>query len=332
MSDKYQVIGAALSPYSMKVRSYFRYKGLPHSWIEGGPATVPQFKHLIKLPLVPIVITPDEQGMQDSTPIIEKLEAKHPEPSVHPPDEVSAFISALLEEYGDEWGNKWMFGLRWYREVDQRSAAERLAPSMDPDMHKKNPEALIDAVLKRMPGRIWFVGANEVTLPQIEKTLHEAAQLIDVHLQSRPYLFGGRPSFGDFGMFAQLHQCWTDPSAGDFLKANTPKLCAWVERMLEPKNEGDFESWAALEPTLMPLLTEQVGANFLPWSEANRKALESEQEEFTVELGSGSWTQKPQKYHARSLGAIRKRYTEVKDKATLDPILERAGCLKWLKG
>jgi glutathione S-transferase len=332
MPEKYQVIGAQLSPFSIKVRSYFRYKDLPHDWIEGSPASVPQYKHLAKLPLVPLVITPDEKGMQDSTPIIEKLEAKFPEPSIHPSDEVSAFISALLEEYGDEWGNKWMFGLRWNLEVDQRSAAERIGPSMDAEMFKKNPDAVVAAVLKRMPGRIGCVGANEVTLPQIERTLHEAARCIETHLQSRPYLFGARPSFADFGMFAQLHQCWTDPTPGGFLKANTPNLCAWLERMLDPKAEGEFESWAALEPTLMPLLTEQVGANFLPWSEANRAALESGQEEFTVEIGSGTWTQNPQKYHARSLAAIRQKYAEVKDKAALDPILEKSGCLRWLKG
>ena len=29
------------------------------------------------------------------------------------------FVSILLEEFGDEWGNKWMFHLRWARPVDQ---------------------------------------------------------------------------------------------------------------------------------------------------------------------------------------------------------------------
>ena len=44
----------------------------------------------------------------------------------------------------------------------------------------------------------------------------------------------------------------------------------------------------------------------------------------------GVWTQKPQKYHARSLAELRKKYAAVADKARLDPILERAGCLRWL--
>ncbi len=105
----------------------------------------------------------------------------------------------------------------------------------------------------------------------------------------------------------------------------------WVERMLDPKAEGDFETWAALEPTLSPLLAEQVGALFLPWSDANSKAIAAGDERFTVELASGTWTQKPQKYHARSLKLLRERYAAVADKSELDPILERAGCLRWLR-
>ena len=30
--DGYRIIGAEMSPYSVKVRSYFRYKGIPHQW------------------------------------------------------------------------------------------------------------------------------------------------------------------------------------------------------------------------------------------------------------------------------------------------------------
>jgi hypothetical protein len=69
---------------------------------------------------------------------------------------------------------------------------------------------------------------------------------------------------------------------------------------------------------------------FLPWSDANARALEAGSEEFSVELGSGKWRQKPQKYHARSLAALRARYAGVKS-AELDAVLERNGCLRWLR-
>ena len=34
MSGTYQIFGAEMSPYSVKVRSYFRYKNIPHQWLQ----------------------------------------------------------------------------------------------------------------------------------------------------------------------------------------------------------------------------------------------------------------------------------------------------------
>ena len=33
MADLYRIFGAEMSPYSVKVRCYFRYKAIPHQWI-----------------------------------------------------------------------------------------------------------------------------------------------------------------------------------------------------------------------------------------------------------------------------------------------------------
>jgi glutathione S-transferase len=331
MSAVYRVFGAEVSPYSVKVRSYFRYKGIPHEWIVREPSTQAEYQKYAKLPLIPVVATPDDQGLQDSTPIIETLEARHPEPSIHPDDPALAFVSALVEEFGDEWGNKWMFHYRWAREVDQRSAAERIATMMMPGAEAEQLEGAIRGVMSRMVDRVWFVGSNERTGPQIERSFLDAMVLLDAHLERRPYLFGARPAFGDFGLWGQVYNAWTDPTPGQLLRERAPRVVAWVDRMLHPKAEGDFETWSALEPTLMPLLEQQVGGLFLPWSDANAKAIAAGQEEFTVELASGTWTQKPQKYHAKSLKALRERYAAVADRSGLDPILERAGCLRWLR-
>ena len=60
------------------------------------------------------------------------------------------------------------------------------------------------------------------------------------------------------------------------------------------------------------------------------RRLEAGDEEYSVEIRSGTWTQKPQKYHARSLKALRARYADTRGNAELDAILEATGCLRWL--
>ncbi|HEU4429152.1 MAG TPA: glutathione S-transferase family protein [Myxococcota bacterium] len=329
MSAKFRIFGSEMSPYSVKVRSYFRYKGIAHEWIVRGPANQAEYAKHAKLPLIPLVVTPDEKGLQDSTPILEALEEKFPQPAIHPSEPVLAFLSALLEEWGDEWGNKWMFHLRWARPADQDSAAERIARDMTGGASGDALAKAASAVKERMVPRVWFVGSNAQTAPQIEQSYQETLALLDAHLASRPYLLGMRPGFADFGVWAQLYECWTDPTPGAWMRERAPRVAAYVKRMLDPKAHGSFESWAALEPTLAPILSQQVAALFLPWSDANARAIAENAEELAVELASGKWTQKPQKYHARSLAALRTRYAAARSPA-LDELLAKLGCAKWL--
>jgi len=332
MGGDYRIIGAEMSPYSVKLRSYFRYKAIPHQWILRNAASQAEYEKYARVPIIPLVVTPEGTGLQDSTPVIDAMEKLFPEPSIHPDDAVASFISALIEEFGDEWGNKWMFHYRWARDVDQISAAGRIARMRGPAADEEKHAAFAGQVRARMVERVWFVGSNALTAPQIEAGFIDMLGLLDVHLADRPYLFGGRPAFGDFGLWGQIYEMWTDPTAGAIIGGGAPHVLDWVHRMLWPKAEGRFEAWSKLEPTLMPILTRQVGAQFMPWSCANEKALAEQREEFSVTLGGKVWTQKPQKYHARSLGMLRAKYAAAADKARLDPVLEQAGCLAGLHG
>ena len=331
MADGYRIIGAEMSPYSVKVRSYFRYKAIPHQWILRNAASQTEYEKHARMPIIPLVVTPEGTGIQDSTPIIERIEKLYPEPSIHPDDPVARFISALVEEFGDEWGNKWMFHYRWARDVDQTSSAGRIARMRGADTSEEKHAAFAGQIRARMVDRVWFVGSNAVTAPQIEAGFLDMLGLLDNHLASRPYLFGGRPGFGDFGLWGQIYQMWTDPTAGAIIGGGAPHVFDWVHRMLWPRAEGAFEAWSTLEPTLMPILTKQVGAQFMPWTCANEKALAEAKEEFSVTLGDNIWTQKPQKYHARSLGMLRAKYEEIAPKRDIELVLAAAGCLAGLR-
>ena len=328
----YRIYGSELSPYSVKVRSFFRYKNIDHDWIPRSPAVQAEFQKYAKLPLVPLVVTPEGEGIQDSTPILERFEASHPEPSVIPDDPALAFVSALLEEYGDEWGNKWMFHYRWRYQPDVWSTAERIALQM---MGAQGTLAVAQAraaVADRMTGRLGFVGSNQQTEPVIEASFAKALGLIEAHLASRPYLLGGRPAMADFGLWAQLYEAATDPTPGAIMRASAPNVMGWIQRMVAPRAEGAFEPLAALAPTLTPLLTQEVGALFLPWSAANAAAIGRGDKSFTMSLGGAEWTQEPQKYHARSLAEIRRKFAAAKAAMGLEPLLAATGCLVGLAG
>jgi glutathione S-transferase len=330
VATPYRIFGIELSPYSVKVRSYFRYKGIPHEWVVRHLGNMEEFQKHAKLPLVPLVITPEGVGLQDSTPILEQLEQRFPAPSIEPPDAALGFLSALIEEYADEWGNKPMFHFRWWYEPDQKSAAERIARANLPGAADEAVAKLAASLEQRMIPRLRLVGSSAETRHQIEASFRRQLAILEPHLAQRPYLFGGRPCLADFGLFAQLYECSIDPTPGAELRDRAPRVLAWIERMLTPAALGDFEPWSSLAPTLEPLLAQEVAGLFLPWSTANAKALAAGQTEFEVALEGRPFRQQTQKYHARSLAVLKQRYAKLTERRTLDAVLARTGCLPWL--
>ena len=329
MLKTYKVFGSEMSPYSVKVRSYFRYKEIPHEWISRRPAVEEEYRRYAKLPIIPTIVTPDDEGIQDSTPIIERLESEFPARAIHPTDPGLAFLSCLIEEFGDEWGNKLMFHHRWWDEVDKRASARTIARLLFPDGTEEEVENTYKAVLQRMSGRGGFVGSSTETAALISGYFVELLDMLEAHLVGRKYLFGGRPTFGDFGLFAQIYEASVDPTCGGIIRARGPHVLDWCFRMIEPRNDGAFESWDTLKPTMEPILR-YIGRYFLPWTTANAEALKEEKDQFSVTLAGKIYTQAPQKYHAKSLQALKARFKGVANDRVLASILNDTGCLNWL--
>jgi hypothetical protein len=73
-----------------------------------------------------------------------------------------------------------------------------------------------------------------------------------------------------------------------------------------------------------------VGRYFLPWTVANAKALQAGEERFSVELAGKTYVQSPQKYHAKSLQVLRKKYKATSANITLGQILTSSDCIRYL--
>jgi glutathione S-transferase len=331
MPETFRLFGSELSPYSVKVRSALRFKQIPHEWIVRGAASEEEFRRWAKLPLIPLLVTPDGRALQDSTPILEEIEALVPEPWIQPADPVLRFLAALFEEYADEWGNKPMFHYRWTYPADQDSAAGRIVRTMMPDLAEDEVAAAASRVKERMVPRLRFVGSAPQTRQTIEGSFRLQVEILEAHLATRPYLFGGRPTLADFGLAPQLYECLSDPTPGALLRREAPRVVAWIERMLSPAIEGELEGWPSLETGLRRLLETEVAGIFLPWSDANARALAAGEERFTVELAGRPFTQDAQKYHAKSLRVLRERRASASGNAALDAILAETGCAAFLR-
>lgn len=303
----YRLYGVELSPYSVKVRSYLRYKEIEHQWIIRRMDKMDEFKQYAKLPIIPLLVNAEDQGMQDSTPIIDALESKHPEKSIVPVDQRLQVLDRILEEFADEWLNKPMFHYRWTYPADQDQAALAIAESQAPE---GAPEAVLkqiaEMIKQRMVPRLSFVGSDEKTTPIIEKSFTDFAVAMDIHLKDRSYVFGGRPAIADFALYGQLYELAFDPTPSAWLAENCPNVSEWLKKMDSPTAEGEFESMETLQATLVEMFLAAPAPHYLPWVKANNQAIAAGSDKLEVELMGQAFVQEPQKYHSKSYAVLQK--------------------------
>lgn len=328
----YRLMGLEASPYTMKVAVFFTFKNVAYDWIDRSLKNEKLFQKHASVQLIPLLFFPSGETMQDSTLILERLDKEHPEPAIHPGEDALWFISCLFEEFGDEWCNKLMFFQRWFYKADAKATGRRLAKDrLEGQWWAPLFRPLAARLLvRRMTPRLSYSGGEKGNIPQLEKSFVGLSAMLDAHFKDRPYLLGGRPCFGDFGLWCNFYEAWTDPTAHAHLETHAPHLVAYVKRMRAPVVEGDFETLDALKPTLAPILKEEVAGRFLPWMIANRAAWRAGEDETSLTMHGAPFRQKTFKYQAKTLDELQRKFAEVSDDPALVALLTETGCSPFL--
>lgn len=260
MTEGYEFYGAEVSYYSGKVRAYLRYKRIP--FIEYG-ATAEIYRSVILprvgWPVIPIVVTPEGETLQDSTDIIDALEERFPDAPVYPATTKQRLAALLLELYGDEWLKIPAMHYRWTknREFALSEFGRLSAPQLPPEGQRE----VADKISKPFAGALPFLGATPKTAEAIEKSYEALLGELDRHFASHEFLFGSRPSIGDFGLIGPLyaHQ-FRDPASGELMKRIAPNVVRWVQRMMKPPHPkgGEFLPRDEVPETIIPVLARMM--------------------------------------------------------------------------
>lgn len=326
----YRLYGAETSPYSLKVRSFLRYKGVDFEWVGRSKATEEEFQAHAKIPTVPLLLSPNRPANQDSTSIITTLEADHAEPSAVPDDEACATLALLLEDYADEWLNKLMFFNRWGHKPDRELAADRTMEQLLGDELPRAKKKTRDQIIKRMRERLPLVGIEKRNEKVLKPSFERFFILLNTHLEKSLFLFGGRPSAADFALAGQVAQLLMDPTPGEWLRARAPFVVAWSEFMDAPKAGGPFKPLAEIEETLAPIFAEEIAVTYMPWARANMDAAGKNDARVSLTLDGMVYEQTVQHYAARAYKSVVGVITKAKDANGLDAFLDKVGAKPYL--
>ena len=207
---------------------------------------------------IPVMITPEDWCISDSTPILQLLDSRLPARRLYPNDGFSRAVVALIEEYFDEWMARLTVHTRWHhRESAEFAAAEMMklqgvpedrihqmidSPSSPVHWGKRVCRALGMSSVKQ-------IAAGEAELMRIHKAL-------DLHLETNRYVLGDAPCAIDCVLLGGLRAHFlTDPWPKRFLAGltNVQRYCDEWNRQIPSTTQAN-----PIDPTNLPPFVEFV--------------------------------------------------------------------------
>ena len=255
-AGEYQLYGSEVSYFTGKVRAYLRYKRIPFAECPNSPENY----RTVIMPrvgwrVIPVVVTPEGETLQDSSDIIDALETRFPEALVYPATTHQRLAALLLEVYGDEWLKLPAMHYRWAKNYD--FIISEFGKMVAPQLHGEAQREAAIAASRPFAGSLPLLGVTPVTEAAIEKSYESLLGELDCHFSNHEFLFGSRPSIGDFGLIGPLYaHLYRDPASGELMKRIAPKVALWVERMMKPPHPegGEFLVHDEIPATLVPVL------------------------------------------------------------------------------
>lgn len=264
--------GAESSYYSAKTRAYMRQKGL--NFVERFVSHPHYFEHVLPragILRMPTIEMPDGEVVQDSSEIIDFLEARYPTRPCYPAGVRQRLAALILEIYADEGLRAAGMLYRWgHREandpfvIDEFNTAAARGDERDGTRGQKFAE--------HMSHYFEHLGVTEETIPAIEASTGELFDRLNVHFRQYPYLFGGRASIADAALMGPLYGHFArDPYPALLMRRRAPRLHRWTERMNSrefpppefPEAEDAFLQDDAIPETTTAVL-ELVAQDFFP--------------------------------------------------------------------
>lgn len=238
--------GHDVSYFSGKVRPAFPHKSL---WYREVLPDILEIKRRTGLSFFPVVVTPDGDLWQDTSDILDRLEAAHPDPPLYPATPVQRIVAYLIELYGDEIGILPAMHYRWsFEESIRKVGVDFSTPTRNAAGGRK--------FAARMAGALPVLGITPDTVPAIEAHTRELLDRLSTHFEAHRYLLGDALSLADCGLMGPFYgHLFRDAVPEKLLYETAFHVCAWIERSNRPP--VDQSGWLAddaLAETLMPVL------------------------------------------------------------------------------
>lgn len=247
------------SYFSGKVRPALRAKRLCFEEVLPTPDAMREIKRRTGLHFLPIVVTPEDDTWQDTSDILDALEARFPEPALLPHTPVQGVVAYLLELYADEFLILPAMHYRW-------GTPQGVAEAVDAFIAASGDAERARRFASTMGGSLQMLGVTEQTAPVIEAHLFDLLDRLEALFADQPFLLGEQMSLADCALLGPLYaHLYLDLLPGPLLRRRAPRTAHWIERMNHPQPDTfrGFRGNDDLHPSLIAIL-HLVGGDAVP--------------------------------------------------------------------
>lgn len=267
----YRLLGAPVSYYTAKARAFLLQKRLPFTDVLATRAVFrEEILPRVGWPVIPVMITPADETVQDTSDMVDLLEIRHPDPPLVPRTPLRRFAALLFELYADEWIKVPALHYRWNHDRD--FAVMEFGRNNDPDRSPEEQRKIGEKIAAPFAAWLPPLGVSVTTIAAIEADYLALLAAFEEHFAIHPFLFGATPTLADCALFGPFHaHLYRDPNSGVVMRRHAPRVVAWLDRLQAPADipntpEPDvlpvslLPVWQLLSRDYVPILTAQVAA------------------------------------------------------------------------
>ena len=288
----YILYSAPHSLYAGRARAYLIKRCIPFEERSVGHSSFTEIKPIGKLPTIPTLVTPNGEVIRDGAAIIDHFESTFGR-LFRPISPLQDMVSSLFDVIGSEGLRRPAMHYRWnFPEDNDEFLHYHFFSLFRPDTPDREQKTI--SVMEMLRTTTKMRGVTGDTKDLVEALYIELLDALNSHFQHTPYLLGGSPCIGDFGMLAPLcGHLARDPYPAALMKKLAPRVYRWVERMnrknqdaLEYFNcDNDFLQRNEIPETLIAVLR-VLSQDFVPETVASAKFLNLWLSEQNPETGS----------------------------------------------
>lgn len=338
--DHYRIFQTQMSPYSHKVMTYMNYKGIPYKRVHANQMDISWAITNVGQSIAPVLITPDDQIMQDSTPILEYFEKQYPQPAAIPNSPLLSFLMWLLEDFADEYLQRLQMHTRWGNTLNIQTASHKISRNFAYGVPKLDVKSLAPVIQARQKKNDSLLGLEgDKQRQNLDQQVLDLLCILDARLEESQFLLGNRPSMADFAFYGPLMiHLYNDPQSNHILETNAPRVCNWLFTIQELGDtrgcvgQTEFGEWIDSETDLPPSLLELlkfVSQTYIPLGRATAKASVVREKHFEASVYGIKTTFGTSHYKAWAFEQTQLRYRALTNdtKTKIDGILLETGIL-----